>query len=327
MSVARWPASAMSQERASVSQACRFALSVPFAKRERGGLGMERLRRIAIELFVLAAVGTLLGLVAPFGSDRLAAPGRLFFWVGFVLAGYLVFRPVSAVAGWLTDETRVPSWLAILLLAVVASLPLATVIAFALVQFTGADLWSGSRFLLLYGQVAIVGIGIHLLMLLVFRPAPAASGPPAGMAIAAPLTEAADRADSPFLRRLPPALGRDLLSLQMQDHYVEARTALGTGLVLMRFRDAVAELGGAGIQVHRSWWAAFDAMESLEREGRSARLRVRGGVTLPVSRAFLPAVREALRDRRARFDRQAASFKSAGEGGDSARGTSAGTIS
>jgi hypothetical protein len=289
-------------------------------------IGMERLRRIAIELFVLAAVGTVLGLIAPFGSDGLPAPRRLFFWVGFIFAGYLIFRPVSAVARWLQEESRVPSWLAILLVAVVASLPLATIIAFALAQLTGGgDFWSGNRFLLLYGQVALVGIGIHLLMLLVFRsaPAPADAAPGAAAAVIQPRAQS----DNPFLKRLPAALGRDLLSLQMRDHYVQARTELGTTLLLMRFRDAVAELGEAGLQVHRSWWAAFDAMEALERDGRSARLRLRGGFALPVSRAFLPAVREALRRRTGGgFDRQAGSTKNSGDGGDSAPAAIAGTL-
>jgi DNA-binding LytR/AlgR family response regulator len=129
------------------------------------------------------------------------------------------------------------------------------------------------------------------------------------------------------LRRLPPALGRDLLLLEMQDHYVRAATALGSTLLLMRFRDAVDELGPTGLQVHRSWWVSCAAMVALEQEGRSARLRLRGGATVPVSRAYLPAVREALRDGRCgAFDREARAFKSAGEGGDSALTTIAGTI-
>lgn len=290
---------------------------------------MGRLRRIAIELFVLAAVGTLLGLLGPFGSDRLAAPWRLFFWVGFILAGWLIFRPVSAVAGWLTEETRVPPWLAILLVAVVASLPLATVIAFALAGLTGGgDFWSGNRFPLLYGQVALVGICVHLLMRLVFGASAAPAGSPHGTE-RSPAGEAprTGEGENPFLERLPPALGRDLLCLQMQDHYVEAQTALGTTLLLMRFRDAVAELGGLGVQVHRSWWAAFGAMESLERDGRSARLRLRGGGTIPVSRACLPAVRDSLRQGPAGgFDRQAGSSKSSGAGGDSTPDTIAETL-
>jgi LytTr DNA-binding domain len=287
---------------------------------------MGRLRRIAIELFVLAAIGTLLGLLAPFGSDRLPAPGRLFFWVGFIFAGYLIFRPVSAVARWLTEESRVPAWLALLLVAVVASLPLATIIAFALAKLSGGgDFWSGNSFLLLYGQVALVGVSIHLVMRLVFG-APGAraadSGPAAGEAAPRP-----GGADNPFLKRLPPALGRELLSLQMQDHYVQVRTELGATLILMRFRDAVAELGDRGIQVHRSWWAAFDAMEGLDRDGRGARLRLRGGAVIPVSRACLPAVRDALRERPAGgFDREAGSTKSPGARGKPADGTIAETL-
>jgi len=288
-------------------------------------MGLEQLRRIAIELFVLAAVGTLLGLLAPFGSAGLPSPWRLFFWVGFVLAGYLIFRPVAAVARWLTEETRVPRWLAVPLVTVVASLPLATLIAFALTGLTGDDLWD--RFPLLYGQVAMVGICIQLLMLLVFAPAPAQAGAASAEETAGTgVAQRPEPGESPFLRRLPPSLGSDLLSLQMQDHYVQARTALGTTLILMRFRDAVAELGDRGVQVHRSWWAAFGAMEALERDGRSARLRLRGGFTLPVSRAFLPAVREALHEPvRVGFDRRAGSFKSPGQGED-ARGTITGIV-
>jgi hypothetical protein len=289
---------------------------------------MERLRRIAIELFVLAALGTLLGLLAPFGSDALAPPSRLFFWVGFVLGGYLVFRPVSAVARWLTEETRVPAGSPSCLWRWSPPCRSPPVIALALTRLTGADFWTGSHFLLLYGQVAFVGICIHLLMLFVFRSAPAARAPAAAMATAATQAATPGRAESPFLRRLPPALGAISFASRCRTITSRRGPALGTTLILMRFRDAVAELGDAGLQVHRSWWAAFDALEALEREGRSSRLRLRGGAVLPVSRAFLPGVREALRDRGGGgFDRQAGSFKSSGEGGDSARGTSSGTVS
>jgi len=286
---------------------------------------MKGLRRIAIDLFLMAAIGAALGLIAPFGSAAMPPGPRLFFWVGFVLAGYLVFRPVAAVAHWAAEETRVPQWLAVVLAAMVASLPLAAGIGYALGGMKVTDFWFGSRFPTLYGQVAAVGIAIHMLML-VLRAAPAAQmvgqEPDGSDADADADTTPASRegAGAAFLRRLPPALGRDLLSLQMQDHYVRAETALGTTLILMRFRDAVAELEGAGLMVHRSWWAAFAAMEALDRDGRSARLRLRGGGLVPVSRACLPAVREALRSPGGSgFDSPAGSYKSAGEGEPAAR--------
>jgi hypothetical protein len=263
-------------------------------------------RRLAIDLFLMAAIGVAFGLAAPFGSAAMPAGPRLAFWVFFIVAGYALFRPVSAVAGWVAEETRVPPWLSVLLTALVASLPLAALIGFALGGMAVDSGWFGERFALLYAQVAFVGVAIHLLMLFLYR-TPAAAPPEAPGPAAAPAPAPTEAADSPFLRRLPPALGRDLLCLEMQDHYVRAETRLGSTLLLMRFRDAVAELGAAGLQVHRSWWVAASAMEALEREGRSARLRLVGGATVPVSRAYLPAVREALAGR---FDRPRPAGKS-----------------
>jgi DNA-binding LytR/AlgR family response regulator len=60
----------------------------------------------------------------------------------------------------------------------------------------------------------------------------------------------------------------------------------------MRLADAVAELGPAGLQVHRSWWVAADAIEAVSwRRGRGE-ARLKGGVIAPVSRTFGPALRE-----------------------------------
>ena len=245
------------------------------------------LRRLAVDLFLMVAIGAVLGLLGPFGSGAMPAAQRLLFWIVFIVAGYALFRPVSAVSRWVTEETRIPDWLAVQLTARVATLPLSVLVAIALGGMRVTDDWLGSRFGLLYGQVALLGVGIHLLMLFLFRrplPAPAVAQPEQE---APPAT-----AESPFLSRLPGALGRDLLCLEMQDHYLRAETALGSTLLLMRFRDAVAELGASGMQVHRSWWVAASAVEALERDGRGARLRIRGGGTVPVSRALLPAVRE-----------------------------------
>ena len=185
------------------------------------------------------------------------------------------------------------------------------------------DFWFGSRFPILYGEVAAIGIAIHILMMLLRRGGPslppAEENPALDTAREAPRL-AGEAASEAFVRRLPPALGRDLLSLKMEDHYLRAETTLGSTLLLMRFRDALAELEGTGIQVHRSWWVAYRAMEGLDRDGRSVRLRLRGGGVVPVSRACVPAVREALRTTgRDAFDSRTGSGKSAGASGPAAR--------
>ena len=72
-----------------------------------------------------------------------------------------------------------------------------------------------------------------------------------------------------ILRQLPPALGRDLLALEMEDHYLRIHTNIGSDLILLRLRDAMAELGPKrGRQVHRSWWVAEGAVASTERGAR-----------------------------------------------------------
>ncbi|HEX8579470.1 MAG TPA: LytTR family DNA-binding domain-containing protein [Allosphingosinicella sp.] len=272
---------------------------------------MERLRRIAIDLFLMVAIGTILGLVGPFGSASMQPGVRLLFWVGFVVAGYAIFRPVSAVSRWAAAETAMPLWLAVVLATLVASLPLTGLLALALGVLRPPGDWFGRPFPILFGQVATVGIAIRLLMMALYQrqePVEVAASEREVVAEGAP---APPPSPSLFLRRLPPALGRDLLLLEMQDHYVRAETVLGSTLLLMRFRDAVEELGASGMQVHRSWWVAFGATEALEREGRSARLRLKGGGTVPVSRACLADVRAAFSE----FDTPPPPGKSRGRDG------------
>jgi DNA-binding LytR/AlgR family response regulator len=80
----------------------------------------------------------------------------------------------------------------------------------------------------------------------------------------------------------------------MEDHYVRAHTAAGSDLVLMRMRDAVAELGGlAGLQVHRSWWVAEAAVAGHRRNGRQLSLTLKNGLEAPVARSAEAAVRAA----------------------------------
>jgi DNA-binding LytR/AlgR family response regulator len=97
-----------------------------------------------------------------------------------------------------------------------------------------------------------------------------------------------------FFRRVPPALGRDLLALEMEDHYLRIHTALGSDLILLRLRDALAELGPSrGRQVHRSWWVAEGAVASAERDARRPLLVLRNGLRVPVSKTFRDQVKQA----------------------------------
>lgn len=92
--------------------------------------------------------------------------------------------------------------------------------------------------------------------------------------------------------RLEPALQGRLLSLTGRDHYVDVRTTAGTGSILMRFSDAMAEVAPVeGAQIHRSHWVAWSAIEGVERDGAKISVVV-AGQRLPVSRSFRGALAE-----------------------------------
>ncbi len=98
-----------------------------------------------------------------------------------------------------------------------------------------------------------------------------------------------------ILARLPPRLrAARLHAVQAEDHYIRLYTSAGSDLVLLRFSDALTELRGLeGAQVHRSWWVARDAVESLRKENGKAFLLLRDGTKAPVSRTFTRALRDA----------------------------------
>jgi DNA-binding LytR/AlgR family response regulator len=95
--------------------------------------------------------------------------------------------------------------------------------------------------------------------------------------------------------RLPDKLKTaPILALEAEDHYVRVHTGAGSDLVLLRFADAIAEMGGtAGARVHRSWWVARDAVESSHVIEDKRVLVLAGGIEAPVSRAYAKALRGA----------------------------------
>ena len=109
---------------------------------------------------------------------------------------------------------------------------------------------------------------------------------------------AAGEARPRFLDRLPDGLGHELIYIRTVDHYLEVHTTAGSGRVLLRFADAVAELGDLGMQVHRCYWIAHRTLleegAALVTRGNRMVLRLAGDREVPVSRTYLPNVRAAL---------------------------------
>lgn len=102
---------------------------------------------------------------------------------------------------------------------------------------------------------------------------------------------------SPFFKSLSPAFRGFLLRAEAQEHYVRLVGSEDSRMVLYRFSDVLRELPDElGLQVHRSHWVAYDAVESVYRAGNNTRIKTVDGAEVPVSRRFSDTVQTLLAD-------------------------------
>ncbi|SIN60632.1 transcriptional regulator, LytTR family [Parasphingorhabdus marina DSM 22363] len=253
-------------------------------------------QRLSVELLVIAGIGLILGLLGPFGTYPMPLPLRLLYWVGFILVGYAIFRPITRAAGWLHEQSRIPLPVAIAIAVAVAALPLTILIGFAISGMRWGTYLTGSAFGLLYLQCAGVGVGIFLLMRLIFPAddARTATAPvPASGAVTNDMPASSKMPRTRLLDRLPAGFPESILALGVEDHYVRVHSADRSEMLLMRLSDAIAEMEGVtGAQTHRSWWVAEDAVKTIRRDGRNLRLVLQNGLEVPVSRTSVAKLKQ-----------------------------------
>jgi len=234
------------------------------------------------------ALGVFLGFAGPFGSfQSLASPQRYAFWFGLVATGYAlaiatlqILRPAAAFA-------RLPKVAAIVLVGLISTLPMMFVVAWALDVVFGRST-PPARLVSLYLSVAAVQLVIAGIAAWPFL-APHRRAPPAD-----------DTNTEPFFERVPDRLGRDLLALEAQDHYLLVHTRRGSALIYMRLSEALQILPPQlGFQAHRRWWVARKEVAKLRRDGHQTLIELTGGLTVPVGRTYLAAVRSSLEARSA----------------------------
>ncbi|MEJ8630133.1 LytTR family DNA-binding domain-containing protein [Sphingomonas sp. I4] len=226
------------------------------------------------------ASGTLLAILGPFGSYMNGGSTRLFaYWIGAMLLGLVLYGSAYRMVCIRTSADSRKWWLALTVAGLIASVPeaLATRVAaywlwpqLARVELP-LSLWFAQTATI--GLIAMMGIGFTLHRVTSTR-------------IHAP-------AAPPSITPLTMPLSGDVLALQMEDHYVRVHRPAGTELILMPLGRAIAAMQAPGLQTHRSWWVASHAVEAVEGNARSMRLRLSNGVVAPVARSAVTRLKAA----------------------------------
>ncbi|MEM9579486.1 MAG: LytTR family DNA-binding domain-containing protein [Pseudomonadota bacterium] len=227
-------------------------------------------------LFVIG-VAVILALIGPFGTDQvMILPVALAYWLLITAGSYAIGLFVNVVVSqYLSGSGSLPRFgLAAALTGIGVSVLVVTLNWAFFSHFPEAAQWPE-----IFGSVFLISLVITGLLAAVDAHL-AADAPASGRV--------------PLMDRLPLDKRGTLLALSVEDHYVRVHTDKGEDLLLMRLSDAIRETGETpGAQVHRSYWAAWDAVASVRRDGARAVLTLASGVEIPVSRSNLHKIREA----------------------------------
>lgn len=248
-------------------------------------------RAWAIDAAFCVAAGVVLGVLGPFGSffnDGFV--GRLLQWTLSSLAIALVYGAALRAVRPFARRHQLPAWAWVSAVVLVAAAPLSA--ATRVISIAVWPVLEKIGWLDWYGQAVITTLPLTAAYL--FLRVRLGQTQPATPHIVGVSPASLSEDDPAFLRRLSPRLGRDLLCLVMEDHYVRAHTVVGSDLILLPLNRAIAELEGVeGIQVHRSWWVARGAITGVVEDGRNVRLRLSNGLEAPVARANVAKLRAA----------------------------------
>jgi hypothetical protein len=268
----------------------------------------------------LAAAGLLLVLAL-----TLMEPASAFGMPWWQRAGFFAAHVFPAIAGawwisgWLFNRTALQGWPAWRLLAlagaaaglVLAPWSVTLEMALGVVDLdepgaaplppTVAAWWSevGDELLHVPPRTALFWVAMNLWVLWRVRPAddsPLIGAPPPPDPAAASPEVPATATLPGLLDRLPARLGRDIVCLQAQQHYLRVVTTRGEDLLLQGLGPAVAELeqrGIGGMQIHRSTWVAWAHVDRLDLRPAALAVVLRDGTRLAVGRRRARAVAEA----------------------------------
>lgn len=223
----------------------------------------------------LAAIVVILALTGPFGTaDIIRVVPRLVYWAVIVVLCY----SAGYAANELAERWASTLWQRLVIAAALTSIGVLVIVY--VLNGVAIGFWAtGIQLVVIAANVAAISATITIAFTVVEQSQTSTDVPTARAAI---------------LDRIPFDKRGSLVSIRVEDHYVRIRTTMGEEMVLLRLADAMREVGDTrGLQVYRSHWIALEQVRAATRKGDGAILTLTHGPDIPVSRANVPAIREA----------------------------------
>lgn len=262
-----------------------------------------RFRSVVSESVLLLIFSFFMAFLRPFGMDEISLAYAWLFWVVVCFCGFTIYSPIITYGNnfliqYLPNKLN-KYWLRVAIATFVASIVMAFVVPLIIILFFDISM----SYFQSIPQHFIAGLfigGIITFILTVYdlyqeqkaivvqQKVELVNQQKSGNDRQSPLVKK-------FMAKLPVAIRGDLLCLQMDDHYLNVYTDKGKHLLLMRFKDALAMLEEyPGLQTHRSWWVAHQAIIGSKKDGRKLILKLKGDIEAPVSNTYLTKVKSLL---------------------------------
>ena len=256
-----------------------------------------------ISYLALCAVGLIIGLTSlgPSASEGLGTLNKMAFWTAHVIPALILLASTQIALGQVERVSALPGLVQVFLSAIVAALLFAPY-AMAVDGLFGGDAAlddkGGSLWLRLTFELGNFIIPLVLFWTLINAPSllKLESGGSRPSERDQPNPDPQDDL-AELWSRIPVRLGRRLVALSAELHYLRVFTTEGDALILFSFGRAVDLLQERnGMQIHRSHWVALDQIDEVVSQDGRVFCLMTGGLTLPVSRSYRSALKAARRE-------------------------------
>jgi len=259
---------------------------------------MVKTAPILKDLLSASIIGVFIGYLAPFGMDRMPTHVSIFYWVVTCIAGYCVYKPILGAGEKILQPWIKSTWPKVAISTVFASAAMSFVVPVITWMFFRLRVDLIEQFWVVFPKAMVIGGAITIVSLVreVLREQKSqlAEVHKAHQELQDAVNADKNAGYEKLMTMLPLDKRGDLLCLQMDDHYLNVVTDKGQHLLLMRFKDAMELLQDfPGLQTHRSWWVAIDAVSSVKKEGRKHVLLLNNEIEVPVSKTYAERVKLA----------------------------------